>query len=359
MQQRSMHYASRSSVRALKLIPGLSLTRIFRYADRWKDLPVSSCNRASPFAVMPLGINPLNDFAFMKTFGTPENRESLVGLLNAVLKPKSPIADVTIQNPFNYKDFEDDKLSILDVKAVDAARAWYDVEVQLRAPWGLEKRLVYYGCELYTGQLGEGADYAELLPAYSVWLLDGVLWAETPHFHHAFRLTDAASGRVLDGTLAIHTVELPKYNLKYSDLIPDDLLGWWLYWLRHAPDYEPAALRAAFPHAAMRRASETLIRIAEISEDKAMYDARERAIRDRKWEINAARREGLEEGEIKGKIEGKIEGKLEGKIEAVRMLQGLLYLPVSDEKELSAMGLEQLDALTDGLQEKLRSRTLT
>ena len=72
---------------------------------------------------MPLGINPLNDFAFLKTFGSQENREPLIGLLNAVLKPKSPIADVTIQNPFNYKDFQDDKLSILDVKAVDAALA--------------------------------------------------------------------------------------------------------------------------------------------------------------------------------------------------------------------------------------------
>ena len=194
---------------------------------------------------MPLGINPLNDFAFLKTFGTPENRESLIGLLNAVLKPKSPIADVTIQNPFNYKDFQDDKLSILDVKAVDAARAWYDVEVQLRVPRGHEKRLVYYSCELFTGQLGEGEDYAALLPAYSIWLLDGVLWPETPQLHHAFRLTDGASGRVLDGTLAIHTIELPKYNLKYPDLKSDDPLGCWLYWLRHAPDYEADALRAA------------------------------------------------------------------------------------------------------------------
>ena len=40
----------------------------------------------------------------------------------------------------------------------------------------------------------------------------------------------------------------------------------------------------------------------------------------------------------------------------VRMLQGLLYIPLSDEKDLSAMGLEQLDSLTAGLQEKLRSR---
>ena len=56
---------------------------------------------------MPLGINPLNDFAFMKTFGMEEEREPLIGLLNAVLKPNSPIADGTIQNPFNYNDFQD------------------------------------------------------------------------------------------------------------------------------------------------------------------------------------------------------------------------------------------------------------
>ena len=107
---------------------------------------------------------------------------------------------------------------------------------------GQEKRVVFYGCGLYVDQLREGADYAELRPAYSIWLLDDLLWAETPQFHHAFRLTDGASGRVLDGTLAIHTLELPKYNTAYSDLGPDDTLGWWLYWLRNAPAYEAECL---------------------------------------------------------------------------------------------------------------------
>ena len=267
----------------------------------------SSRFASSPFAAMPLEINPLNDFAFQKTFGTPENRESLISLLNAILKPKSPIAEVTVLNPFNYRDFQDDKLSILDVKAVDAARSVYDVEVQLQVRAGSEKRLVFYGCELYADQLREGADYAELPPVFAIWLIDGLLWPKSGQFHHAFRLTDAASGRVLDDTLAIHTIELPKYNTAYSELATDDMLGHWLYWLRHAKDHEPEALLAAFPQPAIRRASEALIRIAQISEDKAMYDRRERAIRDRQWELNSARREGKIEGEIKGKIEGKIE----------------------------------------------------
>ncbi len=294
---------------------------------------------------MPLGINPLNDFAFMKTFAEPDEHQPLIGLLNAVLMPKSPIADVTIQNPFNYKDFQDDKLSILDVKAVDAGRAWYDVEVQLTVPVGTPKRLVYYGCGLVVDQLREGDDYARLVPAHSIWLLDGLLWRDTPQFHHAFRLTDGASRRVLDETLAIHTLELPKYNKEYRDLTSDDALGWWLYWLRHAPDYEADSLLSAFPQPAIRRASESLIRISQISEDKAMYDRHERAVRDRKWEIDSAR------------LEGKLEGEIKGKVEMVHMLQGLLCIILTDEKELNAMSLEQLESLISSLQEKLRSRT--
>ena len=167
-------------------------------------------------------------------------------------------------------------------------------------PPSTPKRLVYYGCELVVGQLREGDDYAKLLPANSIWLLDGVLWRETPQFHHAFQLTDGASGKILD-MLAIHTLELPKYNLEYSDLTPDDPLGWWLYWLLHAADYEAEALLKAFPQPAIRRASESLIRISQITEDKAMYDARERAIRDRQWELNAAKKKFFSRARLKAR----------------------------------------------------------
>ena len=188
-------------------------------------------------------------------------------------------------------------------------------------------------------QLREGDDYAKLLPAHSIWVLDGVLWRETPQFHHAFRLTDALSSRVLD-TLAIHTLELPKYNTAYSDLASDDLLGSWLYWLRHAPDYEAEELLKAFPRPGIRRASESLIRISQISEDKAMYDRRERAVRDRQWELDSARRKG----ELAGEIKGEQAGLIKGKIDTIRMLQALLYLPLGDVKELEAKSLDALRA---------------
>lgn len=104
------------------------------------------------------------------------------------------------------------------------------------------------------------------------------------------------------------------------------MLGCWLFWLKHAQEYEAAALQRLFPQPGIRQATETLLRIAEITEDKTMYDARERAIRDRKWEIDSAKRDGL--------IEGEREGLTKGKIELVRTLQGILNVHVSQEQEL-------------------------
>jgi predicted transposase/invertase (TIGR01784 family) len=216
--------------------------------------------------------------------------------------------------------------------------------MQLGVSASLDRRVVYYGCELYADQLPKGSDYEELRPVYTIWLINGILWPQARQVHHAFRLTDAESGRVLDGTLEIHTIELARYNRAESDLAAGDMLGCWLYWLKHAQEYEAAGLRDVFPQPEIRQATETLLRIAEITEDKAMYDARERAIRDRRWEIDSAKREGEQEGLVKGKIE------------TIRILQGLLCLPLGEEQELRPLGLKELEALTSDLQEKLRGR---
>ena len=76
-----------------------------------------------------------------------------------------------------------------------------------------------------------------------------------------------------------------------------------------------------------------------------MYDAREKAIRDRQWAMNSAHREGV------------LEGKIEGKIELIRTLQAILCTPVSEEQKLLAFDLSQLESLTNNLQNRLRNRT--
>ncbi len=59
--------------------------------------------------------------------------------------------------------------------------------------------------------------------------MNGILWPDATRVHHAFRLADAESGRVLWETLEIHTLELGRYNLRESDLRSASLLDCWLY----------------------------------------------------------------------------------------------------------------------------------
>ena len=128
---------------------------------------------------MPIGIRPTNDFAFKKTFGSERNKTVLMSLLNSILELSLPITDLTIENPYNERDFQDDKLSVLDVKAADDSGAIYNIEVQLTVFDGLVQRIVFYGCEIYADQLRAGDDYQELRPAFSICLVDGLLWKQT------------------------------------------------------------------------------------------------------------------------------------------------------------------------------------
>ncbi len=85
---------------------------------------------------MPLGIRPTNDFAFQITFGTAENKLALISLLNAILEPDSRIIEVTLLNPFNLQEFEQDKLSVLDVKAADGRGRFTTSRCSWRFSWG-------------------------------------------------------------------------------------------------------------------------------------------------------------------------------------------------------------------------------
>ena len=115
-----------------------------------------TCNRSSENEEMPLGIDPMVDYVFKRLFGDPANADLLIHLLNAVLKLLRPIVEVQILNPFNEKDFAEDKLSVLDIKARDAGRAWFNIEMQSRAVGWLRQRMVYYNASLFVDQLREG-----------------------------------------------------------------------------------------------------------------------------------------------------------------------------------------------------------
>ena len=117
-------------------------------------------------------IDPKIDCVFKALLGSVENRNLLVHFLNAILTSDltAPITEVEILNPYNDKEFLDDKLSVVDVKAKDSAGRLYQIEIQLLTYRHLPERMVYTWCDIVSQQLQSGNDYSLLKPVYSIWL---------------------------------------------------------------------------------------------------------------------------------------------------------------------------------------------
>ncbi len=294
---------------------------------------------------MPLGIKPTVDFAFKKIFGSPQNSMALIGLLNAILDLERPIEAVEVLNPFSYQEFADSKLIVLDVRCRDAAGRWLNVEMQVSVYSGLLERLVYYACKMYVDQLEIGQNYAKATPAISICLLDKRVFPDTEQAHHRFQLLDQNSGRELINAIEVHTVELTKYNLSEVTIASASKLHQWAFLLLHAHEYDATILNKLLIGIEFDQAIDTIATISAKTEDRQMYDQREKAQRDYEWALSGAREEGLEIGLERGKLSG-----------IIQTLQGLLGDKISGDTELIGLSVADLQGIVTSLQQRIRDR---
>jgi predicted transposase/invertase (TIGR01784 family) len=98
-------------------------------------------------------VNPKIDLVFKKLFGSEENTDILLSLINAILPDNQQITKVIIKNPYNVSDYADGKLSILDIKAEDEYGNLYDIEMQLKGTRFYGKRTLYYWAKMFGSQM--------------------------------------------------------------------------------------------------------------------------------------------------------------------------------------------------------------
>lgn len=169
-------------------------------------------------------IDPKIDCVFKALLGAESNRVLLIHFLNAILGPAlaTPITEVELLNPYNEKEFLNDKLSIVDVKARDQHGGLHQVEIQLLTYPDLPARILYNWTDLYSGQLSEGEKYSLLRSTYSIWLLGEDLLPERAEWIHEFRLRDSRGRQLLDHG-GIWLLELNKFH---ADTIQSEQDRW-------------------------------------------------------------------------------------------------------------------------------------
>ena len=113
---------------------------------------------------MARSLDPKIDVIFKLLFVAAENRRALIDLLSAVLKPRYPIAEVTILNPEIPKRQLDDKGTILDILVKLGNGQLINVEMQVAHHAYLVARANDYAARVYAAMLERGQGCEELRP---------------------------------------------------------------------------------------------------------------------------------------------------------------------------------------------------
>jgi len=279
-------------------------------------------------------MNPKVDFAFKKLFGSEENKDILMAVINSVLSNAyemegrvfTPIANIELRNPYNLADYQTGKLTILDIKAQDEKDIWYDIEMQIGYQDYFAKRAMYYWSKVYTDQLTSKGRYGTLNKVIGISFLDFKYLPGEPH-HNIYRLLNSSSHQELEDICELHFIELEKFKLELPQV--HTALDRWITFLNHAGEYNSKSIPVELAQDEMVKKAVRKLDVLSMSEEEwEIYKDREKSRMDQLGVLESAMRkakeeglavglaEGRQEGRQEGRVEGRVEGRAEGELKA-------------------------------------------
>jgi predicted transposase/invertase (TIGR01784 family) len=302
-------------------------------------------------------LNPRVDFAFKKLFGSEGNKDILKALINAIVSTEDQVADIVLLNPYNGKDYPNDKISILDIKAMDKCGRYYNIEMQITDQVYYNQRALYYWAKLYSSQLQSGDIFKDLKKTISINILNFNYFEQEPNYHTVFKVLNVGLGshRSYFDDLELHFIELNKIDEDLNHI--KTALDRWVNFLRKAHRYDLEHLPPELTQEpAIQKAFTTLAHLYMNTEEREIYEARLKWLRDEaaalekrgQKSFNAGFPEGIQQG-IERSIErgieqGKVEQKLaiaknllllgELSVEAIAQVTGFTTAEIAKFKEL-------------------------
>ena len=246
-------------------------------------------------------IDPLIDCVFKAILGSIENIFLLIHFLNAVLELKkgSKIKSVEILNPYNDKEFIGDKLSIVDIKAKDENEKVYQIEIQIANHSYLIPRIIYNWASIYYSQIREGDNYKKLNPVISIWVLGETIFSEAKKCHLPFKIVDTKNNITLSDHLAIHLLQLPKWN--YDGKIKSEK-DRWIYLFKEGKKIDFNNPPKELQTKEMRQVMQVMKRFSESEKNFLLYQNRVNVLLKENTYVDAISRERKAKNEALKKL---------------------------------------------------------
>ncbi len=283
-------------------------------------------------------MKPSMDFVFKRLFGAEESKDSLISLLNAIIKSDSPIKDIELKSPDLEKQHIGDKFCRLDIKAKTDKGEIINVEIQVRDEYNMVQRTLYYWSKIYSDQLGASENYKNLARTVCINILNFKL-LDNDRYHNTYRLKEITTNEELTDIEEIHFIELPKSKeIKSEEVNNIDSLLKWIEFIKE-PESETVRI-LELTDESIRKAKTQLYKLSLDKKTIEQYRIREKALYDEISALENSREKGLKEGVKIGKEEGRIEEKIN--LAKKSITEGL---PISLISKLTGLSEEEIKRL--------------
>ena len=282
----------------------------------------------------------LNDFMFKFVFGRKTHEHLTIKLINSLLKldGNSLIEELVFLNPFNEKDYKDDKLSIVDTRVRDSSGKYYNIEIQSRRQRSFIKRFAYYTAKMFSSQLDYSDKYENLHSTIGVALLGFDLFPNSKEIDETFSFKNKNYDIILKDIIEMHFISLTK-SPHTDDLKNMTSFDKWVFFLYNSDRYAKLGTKLPIELESEEYMQEITDYLQQANSDRELRELmrdRERFLIDQHLDRVDSYEEGIEEGLEKGLEKGREEGREEGIKNIIRMM---LSNGVTKETILKQTGL--------------------
>ncbi|MCB1212879.1 MAG: Rpn family recombination-promoting nuclease/putative transposase [Chlamydiia bacterium] len=269
-------------------------------------------------------LNPRNDLAFKRIFGSEKNRDILIHFLNDILQLASPIRELTFLKTIQDPEIAPFRVSIVDVLCQDQDGQRFIIEMQLSHEKGFDRRALYYAARAYCSQrqridpsesTPSPAIYADLKNVYFIAITDFTPFPKKENWISRIALKDIETNELDIDAIQLIFLQLPLFHQELHQL--RTIRQKWGYFLKHAEETtEEELIQIIGDDAIIQRAYDELSRFkwSEVElndyESVEMKHAADQAVisaaleKGEKLGLEKGEKLGLEKGEKLGLEKG-------------------------------------------------------
>ena len=250
-------------------------------------------------------LDPKNDVAFKKVFGSEKHKDILIHFINDILELQgnNQIEDVEYLSPIQDPEIASKKQSIVDVLCKDRNGIQLIVEMQVAPTKGFQKRAQYYAAKAYSRQLNSGQEedgiYQNLKEVIFIAIADCIIFPDKSEYKSDHVILDKNNYDHDLQDFSFTFIELPKFKKDKIEELSNIVEKWCFFFKNAAKTSEEDLKKLIGSDLVIEQAYDALSQFNWSEKELVAYDQEIKRIRDNVAALDYQYDKGIEKGILK------------------------------------------------------------